>query len=329
MGLGIASGLALACSALATAAARPVAVGFGAKVPPAQALHARPSLHLEHTSIAPGDTQWLAIRFEIDEHWHLYWDGYNDAGLPPKATWTLPEGFKVGPTQWPVPTRQVLAGEILNHIYERELVMLVPLTVPETAKPGEKHAIQADLSWLVCEEACVPESASVSVEVTIGAPGVEPAIAPASSTIFERARKAMPEAMTPETRAFMERAKPRIGPPLTGTYVDTEPPTVARFQVPEATSLTWFPGPECSAITNVIESTQAKINHMQFGLDVASEQEAVVYGMLQVQERASGHVRTYVFAPPGHEPPVSWLKPDRPRLGESRPLPSVTPNHDR
>ncbi len=334
MGLGIASGLALACSALATVAARPVAAGVGAKVPPAQALHARPSLHLEHTSIAPGDTQWLAIRFEIDEHWHLYWDGYNDAGLPPKATWTLPEGFKVGPTQWPVPMRQVLAGEILNHIYERELVMLVPLTVSETAKPGEKHTIQADLSWLVCEEACIPESASVSVEVTIGAPGVEPSIAPVSSAIFEQARKAMPEAMTPETRAFLELTKANIGDPSLSKGTDifySDPPSgdvVATFFVADADSLVWFPGSQCSPIASVIESTATTSQRLDMKLDIENASKATLHGMLQVKNRATGRVRTYVFAAPGAEPPVSWARPDTPRLGETTSVPLVTPGGD-
>ncbi|MCA8925036.1 MAG: hypothetical protein KDD82_24715, partial [Planctomycetes bacterium] len=42
--------------------------------------HARPSLALEHTQVAPGGSTTLAVRFELSEHWHLYWTNPGDSG---------------------------------------------------------------------------------------------------------------------------------------------------------------------------------------------------------------------------------------------------------
>jgi len=311
MGLGIASGLVLASWASAVVAARPVAFGAGMKVPPAQTLHARPSLHLEHTSIAPGDTHWLAIRFEIDEHWHLYWDGYNDAGLPPKATWTLPEGFKVGPTQWPVPTRQVLAGEILNHIYERELVMLVPLTVPETAKPGEKFSVQADLSWLVCEEACIPEAASATVEVTIGEPGAERVPLASSKSIFERAAKNRPTLVRAEREGLISLLEREHGVRVSIKSEAGEASARQRVVIEAPSSvMEWMPGNGAAPVVDVITQTRSTPGRLEFVIESEHANPDALAGMLRIVPKDLGAVRVLSIRPSSEwpAPNMSWLK---------------------
>src|SRR5437867_11935695 len=65
--------------------------------------HARAGLISESTRLIPGETQWLALDFEIDDGWHLYWEGTNDSGFPPKLNATAPSGYRIGEMLWPAP----------------------------------------------------------------------------------------------------------------------------------------------------------------------------------------------------------------------------------
>jgi DsbC/DsbD-like thiol-disulfide interchange protein len=116
----------------------------------------------------PGRTIWLGVRFLIEEHWHIYADTLNDTGVPPKVEWTLPEGWTVGPWVWPGAKRYTQPGEILDHVYEREVTLLAPLKVPADAKPGTEAMIRAKLDWLVCKDICIPEEQVATKPVRIG-----------------------------------------------------------------------------------------------------------------------------------------------------------------
>ena len=53
------------------------------------AAHARTSLVLEAAAAKPGDTVFAAVRFQMEEGWHIYWKNAGEGGLgqPPKITW--------------------------------------------------------------------------------------------------------------------------------------------------------------------------------------------------------------------------------------------------
>lgn len=116
----------------------------------------------------PGKVIWLGVRFLIEEHWHIYADTLNDTGVPPKVEWTLPEGWTVGPWVWPGAKRYTQPGEILDHVYEREVTLLAPLKVPADAKPGTEAMLRAKLDWLVCKDICIPEEQVAVRPVRIG-----------------------------------------------------------------------------------------------------------------------------------------------------------------
>jgi len=44
--------------------------------------HAKLSLLSEQTSLVPGSSQWLGLRFELDPGWHIYWTNPGDSGEP-------------------------------------------------------------------------------------------------------------------------------------------------------------------------------------------------------------------------------------------------------
>lgn len=205
------------------------------------ATHARAKLISESAGLVPGATMTLGITFEIDPGWHLYWNGYNDAGLPPKAKWTVPAGYNVGEIQWPAPKREVSGGEILNHIYEKEVTLLVPITVPTGAELGEKVEIAADLKWLVCEEACIAEEGRVSITLGVTAHEVLNFVEPEPTKEIRLTRERLPSAL-----------------PSDGSVKAVWREGVFAIEARGASAVAFFPATECAVLLDVISSTQAK-----------------------------------------------------------------------
>lgn len=125
----------------------------------------------ERVRLVPGQEAWLGVTFEIRPKWHLYWNGLNETGGPPEVALTLPAGFTAGKIVWPAPMRHVLGGDILDHIYEKRVTLLIPVRVPASAEPGSTARFQAALTWMVCEEVCVLGETSVSLGLPVGEPG--------------------------------------------------------------------------------------------------------------------------------------------------------------
>ncbi len=52
--------------------------------------HATVTLLSEQVKAVPGQTLWLALRFELIPHWHIYWRNPGASGSAPLIRWTLP-----------------------------------------------------------------------------------------------------------------------------------------------------------------------------------------------------------------------------------------------
>ncbi|NOX59238.1 MAG: thiol:disulfide interchange protein, partial [Planctomycetes bacterium] len=60
--------------------------------------------------IAPNEPFDVALKFELPDGFHIYWENPGDSGLTPKVTWNLPEGFRAGAVRFPAPERHVSSG---------------------------------------------------------------------------------------------------------------------------------------------------------------------------------------------------------------------------
>ena len=105
-----------------------------------------------------GETWMLALRFTPSgPEWHGYWDNPGDAGVPMALMLDLPDGWEVGQAVYPVPERLVIAG-LMNHIYEGEYTVLVPVEVPPDA--ALDGPLTGFVEYLACtDEICVPQDA--------------------------------------------------------------------------------------------------------------------------------------------------------------------------
>ncbi len=138
-------------------------------------LLAAPTAALPHTSVAliaespapaPGKPLTLGIVMTPKPGWHSYWLNPGDAGAATRAAWTLPPGVTAGPLRYPTPGTLLVSG-LMNHVYERENTLLADLAVPAGAAGALPVAVKLD--WLVCShELCVPESATLTLDLTAG-----------------------------------------------------------------------------------------------------------------------------------------------------------------
>ncbi len=148
-------------------------LAFGANaLPTATTEHAKVSIVSEAQAITPGEPFDIAIDFELEDHWHIYWKNPGDSGLAPMIDWNLPNGFAAGSIRWPLPKSISIEG-LTNYGYEGT-PSLIQKIIPPTGLEGQAFSIEgnevilkAHLEWLICKEVCIPESADVSLTLPI------------------------------------------------------------------------------------------------------------------------------------------------------------------
>src|SRR5271155_5819867 len=155
----------------------------------------------EVSAVAPGQSFWVALEFNIRDGWHTYWRNPGDSGEATKLVWQLPPGFTAGDIVWTTPHR-VESPPLVNYGYAKQAVHLVNITAPKDLRPGTPVVLSAKASWLVCSDVCIPEDADLQVKLPVnGAPGVSD---PADAALFARARSELPSAELAATTARIQ-----------------------------------------------------------------------------------------------------------------------------
>jgi len=126
------------------------------------------SLVSESSVVAPGSRFMVGVRLEMKPGWHIYWANPGESGIPTEIAWHLPAGFTAGEIEWPIPDKHLEAGDVLTYGYEKEVMLLVPITAPAALPPGTKVRLAADVSWLECAQTCVPGDAKVELMIEAG-----------------------------------------------------------------------------------------------------------------------------------------------------------------
>lgn len=150
----------------------------------------------EKTAIAPGGSVWVGVRLRMKAHWHTYWRNPGDTGLPTEINWSLPDGFKAGPIQWPVPSRMPYA-DLMNYGYENEVTLISRISAPVDFKAASGPVmLKADVSWLVCEKQCIPGDTTLEIALQPAALGeAGGAASEETKSIFAAARSSLPTPM--------------------------------------------------------------------------------------------------------------------------------------
>jgi len=120
-------------------------------------------------------------------NWHTYWKFPGDAGIPTEINWKLPEGWKVGEIQWPIPLKLDEPGDIQIYGYHDEVLLMQEITPPASLS-GNAVKLVAEASWLVCEKICIPGSANLKLDLPVASQSGS-----VNEEIFSRYRRSLPQ----------------------------------------------------------------------------------------------------------------------------------------
>ncbi|HKY94171.1 MAG TPA: protein-disulfide reductase DsbD domain-containing protein [Kiloniellales bacterium] len=115
---------------------------------------------------AVGDAETLDLGLEIalTPGWKTYWRSPGDAGVPPTLDWSDSENVAALDFLWPAPERFTLFG-LDTFGYAEEVIF--PLVLhPE--RPGEPVTLNAALTYMVCEDICIPLEARLWLHLPAG-----------------------------------------------------------------------------------------------------------------------------------------------------------------
>lgn len=273
--------LGLSLASLGGVPAARVCPGANQRPEAREAPHARLSLICDTDAPRPGDVIRLGVRLMLDKGWHVYWNGLNDAGGPPKITLTLPPGYTADAALWPAPERHVSPGDILDHVYDHELTVLVPVHVPRDAAPTGEARFAVKCEWMICATICKLEEGEAGLTLPLGAPrGDEQNRADAD-------RKSIAEAVKRLPRPLAEaKDKVRVVRKDSGVEMRAE----------GATRLVFYPSCECVWFADLLHEGEAKGDRLS----------------MRFEEGKSGPVSGIlgVFGPDGKS--CSWYSVDLP-----------------
>lgn len=149
--------------------------------------HVTAELVAERSAARPGQPVRIGLKLQHLPHWHTYWRNPGDSGLPTTLTWSVPPGSRTGEIEWPAPKRLPI-GPLVNYGYEDEVLLPLVYTPPADAQPGSTLTLRAQATWLVCKDVCIPESASLQLQLPVvgdAADGVTPG-STAHTALFDR-----------------------------------------------------------------------------------------------------------------------------------------------
>lgn len=123
----------------------------------------------DYSQVTAGQKIRVGMKYTIDPTWHIYWSNPGDTGIPTTIEWLAKSGEVSNlffPTPEPIPT-----GPLMNYGYADEVIVYADVQVPADAS-GELF-FQAESSFLVCREICLPGQGLGQVSIAVGENAVE------------------------------------------------------------------------------------------------------------------------------------------------------------
>jgi thiol:disulfide interchange protein/DsbC/DsbD-like thiol-disulfide interchange protein len=146
----------------------------------------------------------IGILFTIVPEWHIYWKNSGESGKPTEIKWKLPPGWSADELLWPVPKRTLERGDIQTLAYSKEVLIYSKLYPPQNITDPEPSSLlfEAEISWLVCYDRCVPGKATISKELPVTR---EPASISDDLIHFQKTQRRVPKSVS-QFKSLEERA---------------------------------------------------------------------------------------------------------------------------
>lgn len=120
----------------------------------------------EVTAIMPGQSFRVGLFLQHEKGWHTYYQQPGIVGVPTSIAWSLPEGFKAGPLEYPEPETTHMF-HIKAQGYERDVLLQTTLIAPDSLKVGQRITLQGKATWMCCGKTCHPGSKQLSLKLPV------------------------------------------------------------------------------------------------------------------------------------------------------------------
>ena len=164
-------------------------MAWAAQSAPVVSAHSTATLITEASTASANTPLHVALRLQLKPGWHTYWINPGDAGDPASLSVTA-SGALQGASQsitWPTPQR-IRDASLMSYAYTGDVVLPVTLHLqPGTPDAHGWTTLNAQASWLVCEQSCIPEDGTFTLTLPTGAP-----LASAQASLFTQAARQTP-----------------------------------------------------------------------------------------------------------------------------------------
>jgi Thiol:disulfide interchange protein len=229
-------------------------------------------------AVVPSKPFTVGLLLQMAPGWHTYWKFSGDAGLPTEVKWKLPEGWKVGEIQWPIPLKTTDPGDIQTYGYQDEVLLMQEITPPASINDSTVK-LAAEANWLVCEKICIPGNANLQLELPRSTTDV-----PANIEKFAHYRRLLPRDW-PGAKVAAATWK-RAGSDLrlsvrSATLADY--PNVDFYPLPQGDTVVGHPQ---------VESRNGSEIVFRVPLESASKDLSSIQGLVVLARHANGNERT-------------------------------------
>ncbi len=159
--------IALLAAVAACCMTQPAAAQFGASEPKVR-MHVMP----DKQRVNVGETFHLAVVFDTDPGWHIYWKNPGAGAAAPWVEVEGPDSCTLAEIRWPRP--KVIKSEVGDmYCYEGRTILYVPVTVQAAPAEGGAALFMINLGCAVCDDdACFMHDVRVTTQVQINESGI-------------------------------------------------------------------------------------------------------------------------------------------------------------
>jgi thiol:disulfide interchange protein len=160
----------------------------------ASAPHLSVQLVVPPAQIYPGQSFTVGLYFKLAPGWHIYWINAGDSGEPPAMHWALPLGITADAIQYPAPQRLPL-GPLMDFGYENQVLFPIPMHVASDFQPkGSTASLGGKVTWLVCQNVCLPGKATLSVDrQALASAPAAPGVIAADQQLIDQFQSTLPQ----------------------------------------------------------------------------------------------------------------------------------------
>ena len=228
-------------------------------------------------AVVPSKPFTVGLLLRMAPGWHTYWKFPGDAGLPSELKWKLPEGWKIGEIQWPIPLKTTDPGDIQTYGYQDEVLLMQEITPPASINDSTVK-LAAEANWLVCEKICIPGNASLQLELPRSVTSV-----PANAEIFARYRRLLPRDWPGAIVATANWKRAR-----SDLRLNVKSPTLANYP-----NVDFYPLPQGDTVVGHPQLESRSGNEIVFRvpLESVSKDLSSIQGLVVFAQRADGSER--------------------------------------